>query len=138
MKFFSVKAKCGHVGRMNCVWVDFAVVAENAKEAARKARNFARVKHQHKDAIASVQEIGLEEYYLLRGNNETDPFLNCRNKQEQNQIEGLEERIAYDNYNAFENINRRSKNESQEYRSKRRTLIENSLIQAMREYIMCA
>ena len=31
-KYFSVTTKCGHVGRLNCVWIDFAIYAESAKE----------------------------------------------------------------------------------------------------------
>ena len=31
-KYFSVRTKCGHVGRLNCVWIDFAIYAESAKE----------------------------------------------------------------------------------------------------------
>ena len=32
-KYFSVRTKCGHVGRLNCVWIDFAIYAEIAKSA---------------------------------------------------------------------------------------------------------
>jgi hypothetical protein len=136
-KYFSVKAKCGHVGKMNCVWVDFAVTAESAKEAAMVARNFARVKHQHKDAIASVQEIRFEEYELLRSDNYADPFLQCHNKQEQQQIVGFDMRISVDEHNINKHIQKRSKKESLEYRSKKLQLIDKSLSESMRDYVLC-
>lgn len=35
-RYFEVETKCGHVGRINCVWIKFAVIASDAKEAAKK------------------------------------------------------------------------------------------------------
>ena len=137
-KYFSVKAKCGPVGRMNCVWVDFAVVAENAKEAAKIARNLGRVKHQHKDSIASVKELSLEDYIELREQNFNDPFLHCNSKQEQQQIAGFDVRVDADEYNINKHAQRRTKKESLEYRTKKLQLIDKNMIQSMREYMMGA
>ena len=53
-KYFSVTTKCGHVGRLNCVWIDFAIYAESAKEAAEIARQKGRAKHHHKNTIKEV------------------------------------------------------------------------------------
>ncbi len=55
MRYFIVTAKCGHVGRDNYIPIDFAVKAESASKAASYARDLPRVKHDHKDAILSVQ-----------------------------------------------------------------------------------
>ena len=68
MKYYQVEAKCGHVGRNNYILKKFYVRAINGKEAASKVRKFPRVKHHHKDAIRSVEDISYEEY--LNGLNE--------------------------------------------------------------------
>lgn len=96
MKYFEVIAKCGHVGKKYCVFVNFACVAENGKMAASKVRDFPRVKHDHKDAIRSVKEITFEEFVKLRAENDADPYLHCKNPQEQRNIPGFEERIKPD------------------------------------------
>lgn len=44
MKYFIVTTKCGHVGKWSCIWIDFAVPAESASEAAQKAKTYKRVK----------------------------------------------------------------------------------------------
>lgn len=96
MRYYEVIAKCGHVGKGKCVLITFACAAENGKEAAAKARTYARVKHHHKDAIRNVREILFEEYIKLRAENDADPYLHCKNRQEQNKIPGFEERIIPD------------------------------------------
>ena len=55
-KYFEVEAKCGHVGRTNCIWIRFAVVAESRTDAAKWARMFGRVKHDHTNAIGYVKK----------------------------------------------------------------------------------
>lgn len=94
MKYYSVTAKCGHVGRAFYIPVSFPVQAESGKEAAARVRSFGRVKHHHKDAILGVQEICSEEYDVLLEQNRLDPYLCCRNVQEQRMIEGLASRIC--------------------------------------------
>lgn len=34
MKYFEVIAKCGHVGKNNCIFITFACAAENGKESS--------------------------------------------------------------------------------------------------------
>ena len=96
MKYFEVIAKCGHVEKNYCVFVNFACVAENGKEAAAKVREYPRVKHDRKDAIRCVKEITFEEFVTLRAENDADPYLHCKNRQEQRNIPGFEERIKPD------------------------------------------
>ena len=57
--FYKITAKCGHVGKKNYIPIKFAVCAEDGKEAAKKVRNFARVKDNHKDAILDVKSISI-------------------------------------------------------------------------------
>ena len=64
--YFIVKTKCGHVGRNMYVPIDFAIWAENAREAAVIARQRPGVKRNHPDAILSVTEITREEYFLAK------------------------------------------------------------------------
>lgn len=97
-RYFAVETKCGHVGKYKCIFIWFAVNAESAKAAAAKARNFKRVKHHHKDAIRRVLEISFEEYSLLQLANSSDPYLQCKNIQQQREIEDLKVRIEADEY----------------------------------------
>lgn len=96
MKYFEVEAKCGHVGINRCILITFACIARDGKEAAGKARQFPRVKHDHKDAIRNVREISFEEFVKLRCENDADPFLHCKNPQEQRKIPGFEALIIPD------------------------------------------
>lgn len=85
---YEVRAKCGHVGRGRYVEKIFAVVAPDAKTAARIARSIPRVKHHHKDAIRSVIEIDRDRYMDIRWMNMADPYMNCSSKHEQRQMCG--------------------------------------------------
>ena len=76
-KYYEVIAKCGHVGRKKYIPVKFAVVAESGKEAAKKVRQFPRVKHNHKDAILDVRCITVEEFLEIKESNANDPYLKC-------------------------------------------------------------
>ena len=129
-KYFSVKTKCGHVGKLNCVWIDFAIMAESAKEAASNARQRARVKHHHKNTIKEVVEITVDEFCKLKAINDADPYLHVKNHREQLQIEGFEERIELDEYNIARKHQKSSKKESLEFRVKRANVKEKSHIRA--------
>ena len=108
--YYAVEAKCGHVGRTNCIIITFPVCAESKKEAARVARNFARVKRDHKDAIVNVTQIDYEEYMRIRAANEVDPYLHCSSRQEQNSTcSDLEDRIIPDLFNISKMTNGKSK-----------------------------
>lgn len=83
MKYFKVKAKCGHVGKNHYILKSLYIKAENAKEAAKIARTTPRVKHHHRDAIREVKKISLEEYSLGIRANAIDPYFNVHNSTEQ-------------------------------------------------------
>lgn len=93
-KMFEVVCKCGHVGKSHYIPVAFAVKAANGKEAARIARFFPRVKHDHKDAILSVREIDYAKFLSITEDLEYDPYMHCSNIQEQNCIDLTERLIA--------------------------------------------
>lgn len=99
MRYFRVRAKCGHVGRLCCIWIDFAVVAESKKEAAQKVKQYKRVKKNHKDVISQVEEINFESYMQLRARNDSDAYLHCKNVQQQKNIDNLVSRIEKDEWN---------------------------------------
>jgi len=88
MGFFEVTAKCGHVGRGQFYMGMFYVRAENGSEAAALVRQKPRVKHHHKDAILSVVNICYDEYIAGREVYKTNPYFNCKNRQEQRIHEG--------------------------------------------------
>ena len=85
MRYFTVTAKCGHVERDCYIPITFAVKANSAEEAASVTRFFPRVKHHHKDAILSVEEVDFSAYQDRCYINSFDPFLQCSNRQEQRQ-----------------------------------------------------
>ena len=100
-RYFKVEAKCGHVGHGKCIWITFAIAADNGKEAARKVRDFKRVKHDHKDAIGSVKEISFEEFIAIKAANDADPYLHCKNIQEQRKIPDFDKRVVEDKRKPF-------------------------------------
>ena len=87
MKMFKVTAKCGHVGKNYYAIKSFPIQASDGRNAAKIARDIPRVKHHHKDAIISVEEITHAEYYLLMQQNNNDPYFSCRNIQDQRKYE---------------------------------------------------
>ena len=89
MRMYKVVAKCGHVGRNHFVLKTFPVKAQNGKEAAKIVRNLPRVKHHHKDAIRSVEEITVSEYVALERLNREDPYFSCNNVQDQRAYEEI-------------------------------------------------
>ena len=99
--YYEVIAKCGHVGRKHYVPIKFAVIAEDGKEAAKKVRQFSRVKHNHKDAILNVKKISYERYLEIVEANHNDQYLNCHSKHEQKLINNFEERLE-DDFNNLE------------------------------------
>ena len=94
MNYYAVTAKCGHVGRNYYIPICFPVVAGSGKEAAAQVRCFPRVKHHHRDAILDVERIDPDEFFFLKEKNRTDPYLCCRNVQEQRQIDSLSARLC--------------------------------------------
>lgn len=85
MRYFIVTAKCGHVGKGRYIPIPFAIRARSAAEAASITRRMPRVKHHHKDAILSVEEVTIFDYSELRWINHYDPYLQCASKREQQQ-----------------------------------------------------
>lgn len=83
MKMYEVQAKCGHVGKNYYVLKNFAVKAENGKDAANIIRWMPRVKHHHKDAIRVVKEIDSERYWEIQVTNRMDPYFSCHCVQDQ-------------------------------------------------------
>lgn len=124
-KFFRVTCKCGHVGRQFFVRVDFPVNADSGKEAAEIARFIPRVKHDHKDAILNCVEIDYEEYVILQKINDNDPYLKCKNPQEQAHIYGFAERLETEP--KYEKQVIKSRKDVVEFKNKKRKLVEDSL-----------
>ena len=83
-KYYAVTAKCGHVRKSKYIEVTFAIAAESGKEAAKIGRTMPRVKHDHPMAILDVVKISYEDYLELLEHNSNNPYLQCKNKQEQN------------------------------------------------------
>ena len=132
LKFFRVTCKCGHVGRQFFVRIDFPINADSGKEAASIARQLPRVKHDHKDAILNCVEIDYEEYQILQKINNNDPYLKCKNPQEQAHIFGFAERLESEPRFAKE-INKSRKNVV-EFKNKKRNYAEKSYISYQMDY----
>lgn len=127
MRYFIVKTKCGHVGRFNCVWIDYAIVASDAKTAALYAKSKARVKKHHKDVIAGVREVNFESFMKQRAENDADPYLHCKNVQQQRYILGFESRIESDEWNIMRLGCKRRKEDSKKYKIEKQLLKENDM-----------
>lgn len=85
-KYFVVTAKCGHVGKNAYYEGRFYEKAETAAEAARIVRGRGRVKHDHRDAILSVEEITSFLYLSGIEAKKDEAYFNCRNVQEQRAV----------------------------------------------------
>ena len=132
LKFFRVTCKCGHVGRQFFIRIDFPVNADSGKEAAEIARLIPRVKHDHKDAILNCVEIDYEEYLILQKINANDPYLKCKNPQEQAHIFGFAERLEAEPRFAKE-IEKSRKNVV-DFKNKKRNYAEKSYISYQMDY----
>ena len=125
-KYYMVIAKCGHVGRKNYIPIKFAVVAESGKEAAKKVRQFPRVKHNHKDAILDVRCITLEEFLEIKEINDNDSYLKCHSRQEQNLIVNLAERMVADLHNVKQAFDKQARKDRVAYKSRKFKILEES------------
>ena len=125
-KYYMVIAKCGHVGRKNYIPIKFAVVAESGKEAAKKVRQFPRVKHDHKDAILDVRCITLEEFLEIREINDKVPYLKCHLSQEQNLIVNLAERMVADLHNVKQAFDKQARKDRVAYKLRKFKILEES------------
>lgn len=83
MKYYLVTCKCGHMGLGKYVEKTFPIVAANAKEAAKIARQKGRVKHHDKHAIKSVKELNQNEYLEQVKIHEADEYFKAHSVQEQ-------------------------------------------------------
>jgi hypothetical protein len=83
IKFFEVTAKCGHVCRGRYYAGKLYVRAENRGGAVAKARLVPRVKHDQKQAILAVNEIGYVEYRAGVAAYRANPHFRCRSVFEQ-------------------------------------------------------
>lgn len=131
-KFFRVTCKCGHVGRQFFIRIDFSVNADSRKEAAKIARNIPRVKHDHKDAILNCVEIDYEEYQIIQKINNNDPYLKCKNPQEQAHIFGFTERLEPEPKYLKTII--KSRRNVVEFKNKKRRCAEKSFISYQMDY----
>lgn len=122
--YYEVIAKCGHVGKKHYVPVKFAVVAEDGKEAAKMVRQFARVKHNHKDAILNVNKIDYERYLEIVEINNNDPYLKCHSRQEQNLLVDLKDRLEDDFHNQKVKYDMQSRLDRVTYKLKKTKILE--------------
>ena len=88
--FFRVQAKCGHVGRNKYIEKSFYVKASSGKEAAHIVRYRPRVKHDHKDAILSVEHITQNEFKKGIEINRSDKYFNVTNSSDQRMLSAVD------------------------------------------------
>ena len=134
MGFFEVTAKCGHVGKGYFIPIRFAVFAKDRSHAAEVTRAKARVKHDRPDAIMDVKKITREEYEELKEQNENDPYLNCKNVQQQRFIEGLESRIEIDEYQIRRRERKYEKQKCIEYKLKKAKILDKQKKNELHEF----
>ena len=121
-KYYTVTCKCGHVGIKYFIRVSFPIIATCGKDAAYIARHYIpRVKHDHKDAILDCSEITHEEYIELQKINDSDPYLKCKCKQEQEMIELFSSRLELEP--RFLKAKKKTKRETVKYRLKKQSYL---------------
>lgn len=125
--YYEVTAKCGHVGKKHYIPIIFAVKALNGEEAAKKVREFPRVKHNHKDAIINVIRIGYERFCEIVEANNNDPYLKCHSKQEQNLIDNFEERVIADTHYRDDTYDKEARRQRISYINKKVKILEEQL-----------
>lgn len=131
MNYYAVGTKTGHVGRFQCRFVEFAVSANSRREAAAIARQIPRVKHDHQDAIRYVEEISYAEFLAILEENQNDPYLQCKSKQEQKSFELTD--VVPDEFNIRkEELRMLSRKKAPlEYRLKRNRILLNDALSQM-------
>lgn len=127
MKYFKVLAKCGHVGRSSYIPIEFAIVAVDGKQAAAIVRAKPRVKHDHKDAILSTEEICFEDFMRLRSQNDADPYLHCKNIQQQRDIQNLADRLVSEQRKKY------VKTRNTDYKMKKNKIMERHADKVLKE-----
>ena len=130
-KYYAVHCRCGHVGRDCYVEIVFAIIATSRKDAAEKARWFARVKHNRKNAIINCYEITREEYEKIIEINKNDPYLKCKNIQEQRSIIGFESRILKEPVNLALRKTKRERKEFVQYKLRKQKQFIEALNMSM-------
>lgn len=83
------------------------------------------MKRDHKDAIVNVTSIDYEEYMRIKAVNNADPYLHCKNRQEQNSTcSDLEDRIMPDLFNIAKMNNGKAKKKyCAAYRRKKESIL---------------
>lgn len=94
MKYYKVKAKCGHVGRGKYILMDFYVKAESGKDAAAIVRHKPRVKHDWKDAIETVDEVSAVEYLNGREQMQKILYFSVTNSSEQRRLNVIDSELV--------------------------------------------
>ena len=134
--YYAVKAKCGHVGKRYYYPVVFGIIANNGVEAAKVARNLPRVKHDHKDAILFVKKICLDEYNQIILANKKNPYLKCKNIQEQNKInEFIKDDLVEENDKRIIIHSKAERKERVEFKAKKNNAYLKELMEYKYSYI---
>ncbi len=82
MKYFLVKAKCGHVGRGKYIEVDFPICAETMHDASQSCLQRPKVKRHLKNAISSVREVSFDDYQEERQAFNVNSYVRAHTKKE--------------------------------------------------------
>lgn len=126
-KHYAVTCRCGHVGPNNYVEIVFAIIAFNGKEASAKARKIARVKHNKKNAIIDCRKVTREEFNKIIKANKNDPYLKCKNIQEQRLITDFETRIIKEQKETAYKKSKKDREELIKYKLKKQKQLIDSL-----------
>ena len=117
-EMYEVACKCGHVGRTRYIPIHYPIKAQSGKEAASKAREYPRVKHDRKDAILSVCKIDQRRFSELREINNRDPYLRCTCIQDQNLID-LSDRLLDEKETVYRMVRKDESNKDFYYKKQK-------------------
>lgn len=127
VKYYRALLKGGHVSRRYYVEFYSYICAPTKKDAAMKCREVPRAKRNHKDFILALDEISSGEFCEGKINNVQDPYLLCKNKQDQDKILPLiSNRIKPDpHFEETNNAKKKSPANKKKYRNHYVDLREN-------------
>ena len=104
------------------------------RKPRRRQKHIKGSKGHHKNVIARVVEVAFDEFMLQISKNSLDPYLHCKNIQNQRLIEDINERMQPDTWNIERHFTKRTKKKNKEYIAKKNRIAEREWTKQIEEY----
>ena len=76
-KYYSIIAKCGHVGANKYIDINFPIVAENEEHAIKLISLMPRVKKSLSNVITRFSEISYDQYLMIKEEFDNNNYINA-------------------------------------------------------------